>query len=145
MANGRGNTGLPFGLCKKYGISLPENATPREAWEAIKKKTGLDAQVFFEDHKDAKKYNAPDFDNMISFDKGPSALSRAEWAMYYQAISDKKLGHCFPKIRGMDAIRIGKKIILSSGTFEDPIVEHVLVLGSTDTVDKFMERLRYDK
>ena len=31
-----GNTGLPFGLCKKYGISLPQNATPRQAWDALK-------------------------------------------------------------------------------------------------------------
>lgn len=29
-----GNTGLPFGLCKKYGIDLPNGATPRQAWEA---------------------------------------------------------------------------------------------------------------
>lgn len=31
-----GNTGLPFGLCKKYGISLPQSATPRQAWDALK-------------------------------------------------------------------------------------------------------------
>lgn len=31
-----GNTGLPFGLCAKYGIALPKNATPREAWNALK-------------------------------------------------------------------------------------------------------------
>lgn len=31
-----GNTGLPFGLCKKYGISLSQNATPRQAWDALK-------------------------------------------------------------------------------------------------------------
>lgn len=31
-----GNTGLPFGLCKKHGIALPDNATPRDAWEALK-------------------------------------------------------------------------------------------------------------
>ena len=31
-----GNTGLPFGLCAKYGIVLPRNATPREAWNALK-------------------------------------------------------------------------------------------------------------
>lgn len=30
-----GNTGLPFGLCKKYGIDLPEGATPRDAWDAL--------------------------------------------------------------------------------------------------------------
>lgn len=23
---------LPFGLCKRYGIMLPKNATPRQAW-----------------------------------------------------------------------------------------------------------------
>ena len=31
-----GNTGLPFGLCKKYGIPLPNGATPRDAWNALK-------------------------------------------------------------------------------------------------------------
>ena len=28
---------MPFGLCEKYHISLPDNATPRDAWEALKK------------------------------------------------------------------------------------------------------------
>ena len=36
-----GNTRLPFGLCKRYGISLPDYATPRMAWEALKRGTGL--------------------------------------------------------------------------------------------------------
>lgn len=31
-----GNTGLPFGLCKKHGIALPEGATPRDAWDALR-------------------------------------------------------------------------------------------------------------
>ena len=31
---------LAFGLCKKYGIDLPKGASPREAWEALKEKTG---------------------------------------------------------------------------------------------------------
>lgn len=29
-------TRLPFGLCKRYGIALPDDATPREAWNALK-------------------------------------------------------------------------------------------------------------
>ena len=29
-------TKLPFGLCKKYGIDLPDDATPRDAWNALK-------------------------------------------------------------------------------------------------------------
>lgn len=36
-----GNIGLPFGLCAKYGIYLPSNATPRDAWNALKDRTGL--------------------------------------------------------------------------------------------------------
>ena len=34
--SGKG-THLPYGLCKKYGINLPENATPTQAWNALKK------------------------------------------------------------------------------------------------------------
>lgn len=33
-----GNTRLPFGLCKRYGINLPNKATPRDAWNALKGK-----------------------------------------------------------------------------------------------------------
>jgi hypothetical protein len=36
-----GNLGLPFGLCAKYGIPLPENATPRMAWNALKEHKGM--------------------------------------------------------------------------------------------------------
>lgn len=31
-------TRLPFGLCKRYGITLPKGATPRVAWDALKGK-----------------------------------------------------------------------------------------------------------
>ena len=43
-----GNIGLPFGLCEKYGIALPENATPKQAWDALKEKTGLSPDDFYE-------------------------------------------------------------------------------------------------
>lgn len=39
MAEGNKNA-LPFGLCAKYGIELPEGATPRQAWDALKRHTG---------------------------------------------------------------------------------------------------------
>lgn len=29
------NTRLPFGLCKRFGIDLPDGATPRDAWDAL--------------------------------------------------------------------------------------------------------------
>ncbi len=52
-----GNTGLPFGLCKKHGISLPPNATPRDAWEALKNKTGLSPQDFYDRLKEGRDRN----------------------------------------------------------------------------------------
>lgn len=43
-----GNTGLPFGLCKKYRIPLPDDATPRDAWAALEGKTGLKPDQVYE-------------------------------------------------------------------------------------------------
>ena len=39
MADGNKNA-LPFGLCAKYGIELPEGAAPRQAWDALKRHKG---------------------------------------------------------------------------------------------------------
>ena len=36
-----GNTRLPFGLCERYGIPIGKDWTPRDAWEALRKKTGI--------------------------------------------------------------------------------------------------------
>ena len=43
-----GNTRLPFGLCKKYRIPLPDDATPRDAWAALEGKTGLKPDQVYE-------------------------------------------------------------------------------------------------
>lgn len=32
---GHGNTRLPFGLCKKYGIEVEDSWSPRDAWDAL--------------------------------------------------------------------------------------------------------------
>ncbi len=38
---------LAFGLCKKYGIDLPPDAEPMDAWEALKEETGKGAADFY--------------------------------------------------------------------------------------------------
>ncbi len=45
--NNSGNTGLPFGLCKKYGIEVPADATPRDAWNLLEGKTGITPNNFY--------------------------------------------------------------------------------------------------
>lgn len=41
-----GNTRIPFGLCKRYGIDLPDDATPRDAWNALEGKGITRKQVY---------------------------------------------------------------------------------------------------
>ena len=40
MIMARNRNAIAFGLCKRYGIELPEGATPQQAWEALKRNTG---------------------------------------------------------------------------------------------------------
>lgn len=44
-----GNTRLPYALCKNNGINLPNDATPRDAWEALRKRTGKTPDAFYKD------------------------------------------------------------------------------------------------
>lgn len=47
-------TRLPFGLCKRYGIALPDDATPREAWDALKGR-GVSRQEVYESIREGAK------------------------------------------------------------------------------------------
>ena len=49
-----GNNALPFGLCKKFGISLPSKATPTDAWNALEKRTGKKPEDFYRDLQSEK-------------------------------------------------------------------------------------------
>ena len=40
---------LPYGLCKRYGIELPEGATPRDAWDALKQRTGKSIDQLYDE------------------------------------------------------------------------------------------------
>ena len=41
------NNSLPYGLCEKEGIHLKERATPTDAWNALKKKTGKGPEQYY--------------------------------------------------------------------------------------------------
>lgn len=53
-----GNTGLPFGLCKRYNITLPDGATPRDAWNALEGK-GITPKSVYESLRKNKKSAIP--------------------------------------------------------------------------------------
>lgn len=70
---------LAFGLCKKYGIELPKGATPQEAWEALKEKTGKDVSDFYSNSgrvgADKIKFNTS---NKKTFAKKLNAAKKAQ-------------------------------------------------------------------
>lgn len=43
---GHGNTKLPFGLCRRYGINVESGWTPRDAWDALAEKGVTPASEF---------------------------------------------------------------------------------------------------
>lgn len=58
-SKGSGNTRLPFGLCQRYGIALPEGATPRDAWNALKGKGITPEKVYKELDKKEEQQGEP--------------------------------------------------------------------------------------
>lgn len=46
MANNR----IAYGLCKRYGIPLPKDATPADAWKALKEK-GITSDMVYDNSK----------------------------------------------------------------------------------------------
>lgn len=59
-----GNTGLPFGLCKKFGIKVPENATPRQAWNLLKYRTGLDPSEIYKHIEENGEFTVDKFNEL---------------------------------------------------------------------------------
>lgn len=75
---------LPFGLCKRYGIMLPKNATPRQARDALKRKTGQTPKDVFAELK-AKDDYLGDRDAKMSAEQ--KVISIQEAALKY--LNDK--------------------------------------------------------
>lgn len=54
-----GNTKLPFGLCKRFGIEVGADWTPRDAWDALAGK-GITAEGAYERLKEGKDPGTPE-------------------------------------------------------------------------------------
>lgn len=54
------NTRLPFGLCKRFGIDLPDGATPRDAWDALSGKgvSAREAYTYLQKHGSMEGFTA---------------------------------------------------------------------------------------
>lgn len=50
---------LPFGLCKRYGIAIQDSWTPRDAWDALKGRRGIDPREAMDDYLDDRGADKP--------------------------------------------------------------------------------------
>ena len=50
---------LPFGLCKRYGIKIEDSWTPRDAWNALKGRRGIDPRETMDDYLDDREADKP--------------------------------------------------------------------------------------
>lgn len=50
---------LPFGLCKRYGIAIQDSWTPRDAWNALKGRRGIDPREAMDDYLDDRDADKP--------------------------------------------------------------------------------------
>lgn len=50
---------LPFGLCKRYGIKTEDSWTPRDAWNALKGRRGIDPREAMDDYLDDRGADKP--------------------------------------------------------------------------------------
>ncbi|MCD8201922.1 MAG: hypothetical protein LUD47_07650 [Clostridia bacterium] len=134
-----GNTRIPFGLCKRYGIDLPEGASPKDAWDALEGK-GIKAQEVFrhlketgsvKDFKPKEKAVAPkdnnkephnsDKSNDIVFINTARATSKDVEKKKYVNPREKQFGkynqYSLNKIR--DLVTRGQKYAAEGKTYEE--------------------------
>lgn len=70
-----GNTGLPFGLCAKYHIALSPKATPRDAWNALRRGVGLTPDKVYAELKKEKEADKKSVgETKVNIDKVKSVL-----------------------------------------------------------------------
>lgn len=69
------------------------------------------------------------------------ALTNKEWSQWYTAIGWIKSGLYVPKSKGKWYIQVGNKIVVTSGTYSDPVAEYVFEFETVEKADEFIERL----
>lgn len=74
-----------------------------------------------------------------SVNKSDIMISRREFAIWYQKIGEIQNGIIFHKNKNGDAyIPVDNKIIITSGTYEKPKIEKILVFNSENELYMFL-------
>ena len=77
-----------------------------------------------------------------------SSLTSQEWALWYKAVAEnKKLGYWSEELTNGDALlRVETnglhKLVITSGTFEDPKAEAVYSFNNSDDMNDALERFK---
>ncbi len=74
-----------------------------------------------------------------------TSMSRKDWRAWYDAIGEIKRGMYVPKKNDKKYIPIGNKIVITTGTYREPIAEKVLEFPSAELADSFIEKIARGK
>ena len=131
------NNKIAFGLCEQHNIKLPKNATPRDAWEALKKH-GIDAG----EHNNEKYYATNSLEPYKSSRRRmKNRLSNEEYARWCSVLASGLHGNHIYEENGIKCIRLDKVLIFSSGTFESPRIVSVKRFKSDEHASDFYNRM----
>ncbi len=70
-----------------------------------------------------------------------SNVTKKEWSKWYSALGEINRGMWYPHSNGAFAIQIGKKVFMTSGTYESPVLDKIYEFNSTRTAELFIERI----
>jgi hypothetical protein len=68
------------------------------------------------------------------------ALTNKEWSQWYTAIGWIKSGLYVPKIRGKWYIQIGNKIVITQGTYSNPVALELIEFENEYEADAYIEK-----
>ena len=115
---------------------------------AKKKGAGDKPQTFDESNgrytKESKRAEAERiYDTTISTQKAKNTLTKQEFAIWYQKIGEIKRGFNVARNKnGEMLIPIGNKIVITSGTYENPIARRVFLFASDEDVQNGLKELQ---
>lgn len=131
MENDHGNTRLPYGLCLSAEINLPDDATPKQAWQALKNKTGFTPDHFYKQIKEEQE----------GYKVARNKLTQKEWALYYRKIGEIEAGTTRERKSksGERVIIVDKKLIIDDGKYISPKVKSVMEFKTIDALNDYLD------
>ena len=136
------NNKIAFGLCEQHNIKLPKDATPKDAWNALKKR-GIDISGNKTDGGTYYPTNSLEPYKKSSYKKvSQKKLSPEQYARWSKMLADGLHGDYIFESEGKKYITVDNLIVISSGPFDQAHIDAVYKFTSENEMYEFYNLLR---